>query len=227
MVAKIKNWFNNYWYYYKWPVIVLSVFAAIITVCVVQCAKKEEHDVTVQYTGPHIFSIGEKEALADAFEQLMDDYNGDGKKLADIMDLTAFTDEQIRDALGEAPPEESLIKYAPYTVKNVEKSFNNSIQGEGYILLVDGYWYDILVKNGALVSLSEVFGEKPKNAIDDHSVALGDLDFYKYFSDSVGKLPSDTYVCFKVLPITAHKGASKTYSDSLKLFKALIEFEMP
>ena len=226
--SKIKNWFHNYWYYYKWGVIIVGAFAVILTICFVQCANKEKYDVKIMYTGPHFFEIGEKDSLANAFEQIMDDYNKDGRAVADIMDISAFTDEQIKKAVGENPAEEMLVKYAPYTVDRVRQTFTSAITGDGYVCLIDKYWYDILKDNNALVPLSEILGYAPDAAIDDYSLYLKDLEFYKFFTDSVGKLPEDTIVCFRVMPATSsiigRKEAKKMYGYAMKLFRAMIEF---
>ena len=163
-----------------------------------------------------------------AFEQIMDDYNKDGRAVADIMDISAYTDEQIKKAVGENPAEEMLVKYAPYTVDRVKQTFTSAITGDGYVCLIDKYWYDILKDNNALVPLSEVLGYAPDAAIDDYSLYLKDLEFYKFFTDSVGKLPEDTIVCFRVMPATSsiigRKEAKKMYGYSMKLFRAMIEF---
>ncbi len=229
--SKIKNWFDNYWYYYKWGVIVVGAFIVIIGICLYQCASREKYDVNILYTGPHIFEVDEKDAISSAFEQIMNDYNGDGKKVADIIDLTAFTDEQIEEAIGTDDSEDTIVKYAPYTADRVKQSFANAMSGDGYICLVDRYWYDRLYENEAIVPLTEVLGYEPENMIDEYSVYLSNLDFYKFFSDSVGKLPSDTIVCFRKMPTTSamigQKDAKKVYSSSIKLFNAMFEFKIP
>jgi hypothetical protein len=121
-----------------------------------------------------------------------------------------------------------LVKYAPYTVDRVRQTFTSAITGDGYVCLIDKYWYDILKDNNALVPLSEVLGYAPDAAIDDYSLYLKDLEFYKFFTDSVGKLPEDTIVCFRVMPATSsiigRKEAKKMYGYSMKLFRAMIEF---
>ena len=33
MIGKVRKWFSNYWYYYKWTVLIILFFAAVI-VCV-------------------------------------------------------------------------------------------------------------------------------------------------------------------------------------------------
>lgn len=231
MFGKIKNWFKNYWYYYKWGVIIAAAFIAIILICVFQSASKEKYDANIIYAGPHIFSVNEKSSISSAFEQIMDDYNKDGKKVVDIVDMTAFTDEQIKDAIGDSTDDQLLIKYAPYTVDRVKQQFSNVIAGDGYICLLDQYWYDILKDASALVPLSEVLGYEPENMIDEFSAYLSELDIYSYFDESVGKLPSDTIVCFRVMPTTSAftgvKEARKMYGYSMELFKAIFAFEAP
>ena len=68
----------------------------------------------------------------------------------------------------------------------------------------------------------------PDNAIDEYSIYLRDLEFYNFFTDSVGKLPEDTIVCFRVMPTTSsmmgRKEANNIYSYSKKVFRAMIEF---
>lgn len=230
MFAKIGNWFKNYWYYYKWPVIIGGAFVIILTVCLVQCAGKEDYDVSIVYTGPHMFEVGEKTALNMAFTQLMDgDVNGDGKKIVDIIDLTAFTDEQINEAIGTDESEATLIKYASYTLDNVKPSFAQvASKGDVSICLVDEYWYNILLEADHLVPLKDILGYSPTNLQDEYSAYLSDLNIYTAFGDSFGKLPEDTLVCFRKMAVTSSftgkNQADKMYDASKKLLINMFEF---
>ncbi len=229
MFGKIKYWFKNYWYYYKWGVIIAAAFIIILAICLTQSCSKEKYDVNIVYTGPHFFTVGEKDEITSAFEQLMDDYNGDGKKVADLHDLTAFTDEQIKEAISaEETSEESMIKYASYTVDRVKQSFSQVMVSDGYICLIDKYWYDVLYEANALVPLHEVLGYTPENMIDQYSVYLSDLRIYEFFEGSIGKLPEDTIVCFRVMPATSaftgKKQAEASYRYSIEMLKAVFAF---
>lgn len=231
--SKIKNWFHNYWYYYKWPVIIISAFAIIIGICIFQSASKEDYDVSIIYTGPHMFSVKEKESLSNTFEQLMDvDYNGDGKKVADIIDLPAFTDEQIEDALYGVTDDNAIIKYAPYTVDVVRNNFSQlAASSDASICLLDQYWYELLKDANRLCKLEDILGYRPEGLIDDYSIYLSDLDAYKYFDSSLGMLPDDTIVCFKLMSSASafigKKDAEKMYDYSKKMLISLFDFEMP
>lgn len=231
MFTKVKKWFDNYWYYYKWPVIIGGFFVIILEICLVQCSSKEDYDVSIVYTGPHIFGVGEKVSLASAFIQLMDeDINGDGKKVADIIDLTAFSDEQIKEAIGTDADDATLIKYASYTIDNVKNSFAQvATKGDVSVCLLDEYWYNVLYNAGHLARLDEILGYRPDMLRDDYSVYLSELDIYEYFGDSFGKLPDDTIVCFRKMSVTSSftgkNEANKMYDGAKLLLKRMLEFE--
>ena len=230
LFAKIKDWFHNYWYYYKWRVIILSAFLLIGGICIAQCSSKEDYDVSILYTGPHIFEMGEKNSIASSFRQLMDrDYNNDGKKVIDFIDLPAFSDDEIREAIGEDPDDKTLVKYAQYTLVSVQPSFAQiASKGDVSICLLDEYWYKILLDAGHLLDLESALGYKPNCLIDDYSAYLSDLPVYTYFSESIGKLPEDTIICFRKMSVTSaitgKKQAERMYSYSKELLKAIFQF---
>lgn len=231
MFAKVGNWFRNYWYYYKWRVIIVGAFLAIGIICFSQCAGKQDYDVSILYAGPHLFETGESDAIASTFEQLMEkDYNDDGKKVADFIGLSAFSDDQINAAVGENPTEETVYKYAQYTIKNVQSNFAQiASKGDVSICLVDAYWYKILLDAGHLLDLKSALGYEPRRLIDDYSIYLSDLPVYDYFSETLGKLPEDTILCFRKMSVTSSitgkKQADEMYEYSKDLLRAMFEFK--
>jgi hypothetical protein len=229
MFVKIGNWFKNYWYYYKWPVIIGGAFVLIITICLVQCSTKEDYDLSILYTGPHVFSQGEKSDFNRALAQLMDDdVNKDGKKNVDIIDLTAYSDEQIREEIGTDSDEATLIKYASYTIDNVKGSFAQvASKGDVSICFLDEYWYNILLDAGHLVPLEEILGFKPEFLRDDYSAYISELKVYSLYGDSFGKLPEDTVICFRKMAVTSaltgRNEVNKTYEASKRLIVNIFE----
>ena len=69
------KWLDNYWYHYKWTTIIVVSFAVILTICIVQMATKETYDITVLYTGPHIFIKEEKLSTEEIMELLKSSVN--------------------------------------------------------------------------------------------------------------------------------------------------------
>lgn len=231
MFSKVKDWFHNYWYYYKWRVIILGAFLLIFGICIAQCSSKENQDVSILYTGPHIFEVGENSAISSSFKQLMSkDYNNDGKKVIDFIDLPAFSDEQIREAIGNDPDDKTLIKYAQYTNSNVHSQFAQiASKGDVSVCLLDEYWYKILLDAGHLLDLETALGFKPDCLRDEYSAYLSDLPIYEFFKESIGKLPQDTIICFRRMSVTSSitgkKQAEQMYSYSKDLLKAIFEFK--
>ena len=94
MISNIKNWFHNYWYYYKWRVIIVSFFVVIAVFCTVQFfTQNKTTDVTVAFIGPYFPAADSEKEIGNAFSQIMSkDLNGDGKKNATVIITSAFTD---------------------------------------------------------------------------------------------------------------------------------------
>ena len=83
-----KEKLSYFWYYYKWHTLIGAFVILIAIVLIAQFSGRESYDMQVLYAGPHIFQTGEKEAIQSAFSQLLkQDYNEDGKKNCDIMDM--------------------------------------------------------------------------------------------------------------------------------------------
>ncbi len=231
-ISRIRDWFRNYWYYYKWPVIIAAFFLGVVIFCIVQTGDREKYDVCILYTGPHRFEVGEKESLASSFAQIMaEDYDGNGKKNVQIVDMTAYTDDQIREALGTSDDPTLAIQYAPYTVDNVRKSFSQqAFSGDTVICIVDVYWYELLREADGLVRLEEILGYRPEELVDDYAADFGSLPFSSFF-ESAGKLPEGTVICFRRLPtasaFTGRKAAERNYENSKKLLREIFSFELP
>ncbi len=230
MMKNIKNWFHNYWYYYKWWVIVISFFVIIAVFCTVQFfMHNEKTDVTIAYIGPFFPAAETEKDLSDAISQVMKiDYNGDGKKSASFIITSAFTDEQIIALVGPDAELSEKMKYAQYTVSNVEKKVSNQIfAGDANILLLDDFWYERFKNANALVKIEEITGDISYQIIDEYSVILSETKFGKYF-DSVKSLPEGTRICFRVLPTSTafigKKEALKNYENSKQILRDILSF---
>ena len=226
IVKKTVNWFKNYWYYYKWPVIIIGFFAIVLIFLLAQTGDTEKYDASILYTGPHVFEVGEKDGIASTFSQVLSkDHDKDGAKRVQLIDMPAFTDEQMKEALGEDPDISLTVQYAPYNVDNVKSGFSNQVTvGEASVCLLDEYWYSLVLDVDGLVKLEEVLGYRPDFLVDDYSCRLGDLEIYKYLST----LPEDTLVCFRKLStasaFTGTDAAKERYEHSKELLRDIFTF---
>ena len=77
---KITKWFHNYWYYYKWKVIVAAFLIFIVVISSVQVCNNTKQDIQILYAGQFPSADIEVPNIRAAFEAVMpEDYNGDGK----------------------------------------------------------------------------------------------------------------------------------------------------
>ena len=227
MIAKIKYWFQNYWYYYKWPVILITFFAGVILFCVLQAETREKADAYILYTGPHFFEMGEKASLENAFAQILTQ-DEEGRRTVSIVDMPAFSDEEIREASGDSEDVSLLMKYAPYNYDAVKEGFSRqAFIGETVICLLDPYWFELLKENKGLVPLEEILGYSPDGMVDEYGVTFSTLAFSDFF-DVAGKLPADTVICFRSLStasvFTGKAAAEKNYENSKKVLRDIFAF---
>ncbi|MBO4355242.1 MAG: hypothetical protein J5850_00115 [Clostridia bacterium] len=230
MISNIKNWFHNYWYYYKWRVIIVSFFVVIAVFCTVQFfTQNKTTDVTVAFIGPYFPAADSEKEIGNAFSQIMSkDLNGDGKKNATVIITSAFTDDEIIEAVGQDADLNAKLKYAQFTVSSVESKVSNLIfAGDANILLLDEFWYERLKSANALAKISEIAEDSKYEIIDGYYVILSETKFGQFF-DSLGSLPDDTRICFRVLPsssaFTGKKQSEINYENSKAVLRDLLGF---
>lgn len=82
---KKKKW-ENFWYYYKFHVLI-GIFAVIcIVVFIRDMVSKVEYDYTIAFVGDYGMDEETMEELTDWFQERGEDLNGDGEVLVQIMD---------------------------------------------------------------------------------------------------------------------------------------------
>ena len=225
MFGKIKYWFQNYWYYYKWPVLLIAFFAGVIVFCAVHSTNREKTDVNILFVGPHFFAVGEKGTLEENLSQMMkEDYDGDGKKTVSVIDMPAFSDAEIQEAVGTSDDINALMQYYSYTYDQVEKNFSQQVfAGDAAICLVAPHWYKLLKDGGGLAPLEDVLGYRPEGLIDDYGVKLSTLPAAEFCH-----LPEDTIVCFRRLStasaFTGREEAQRKYDISIVMLKDMFAF---
>ena len=80
-MSKLSEKLDNFWYHYKWHTIVTLFFVVVFGICIGQMASKDKVDAYIMYAGPSAFFASEIEEMQSAFETVMPDLNGDGKKV--------------------------------------------------------------------------------------------------------------------------------------------------
>lgn len=229
--TKAGKWIDNFWYHYKWEVLIAACIIVILAVLIPQFIQREEYDVSVMFTGPAFLDADQNAAIESAFRQIAksdDGQNGTTKKVQ-LIDMTAFTSKQAKELVDSGKYSYNIL--SPYTENNISNSFQTQIfAGEASICLFDKYWYDIVKNENGFVPLNEVLGYTPDNTIDEYSIYLKDTEFGEYFS-ALDALPDDTILCMRrMTTASAFLGKSKTeasYERSKQLFNSIFEFKLP
>ena len=205
--SKFFKWLDNLWYHYKWHIIIGLFVLFTVTVCVVQCARQEKYDVLAVYAGDRILSTEESKEISRALgETLAQDYDRDGKKNAQLVTFTIFSDGRSADA------ERELSNY-----------FNT---GESSVWLVSPYVYENSGLSGRAVPLSELFGEQmPEGAVDGVAVCLQKTTFYRQFASVIGQIfPEDqpVYLLLGKPTVFGKAAAEEQYNRGKQLYLSMV-----
>ena len=233
------KWLDNFWYHYKWTVIIVAFFSLVFITCFVQCTQSKQVDIPVVFAGAYveqsedqyIWSEQERAAVEDVFESVFRKNGGDEKREVGFMTYNVFTEQELlakyTDENGK-PSRNQGYYYAVQHNQNEIYSFNNYRgTGECAIWLVSPYVYDELFKEKeGFVTLEELLGKKPQNAVDDYALRLGDTAFYRYYKQ-LHSIPLDTRIVFSKAWIMGATSNASTYAEYKLLYQSIIGFEAP
>jgi len=229
---EINRW-ENFWYHNKAKVIITAAFTFIIGVAVIQFATHASPDVSLLYSGPDYITANMNQAFCDVLEGLMDDYDGDGRKYAQLNDLVFMTEEQI--AQFEAAMEEAGEQGTFDRMANAQASerFTYEIFGsEASICLLAKEQYEMVRGEGGFLKLSDIFGKDniPEGAIDEYGVLFADTKLCKFY-DAAKIFPEGTVLALRRLStmsaLTGKGKAEKLHERSTDLFRKILTYEYP
>lgn len=208
---------DNFWFHYKWPVIIGAFFLIVFIIGVVQIFSREQNDVAVTFAGPAYVSPNQSEEIkAELAKILPEDYSGDGKKIVKFQTYSIYSEDEIASLGGDIDLSQNSTNRSNYD------DYLNA--GECSIYFISGYLFDNLKTHNRLQSMSDIFGEElPEGVTDDgYAVRLKDLPIYEI--DAFKALPEDTYVCLTKPYIYGESSKSDTYKQMIEYFKAIVNF---
>ena len=223
------RWLDNFWYHYKWPVIIVAFFLFVGIVCFTQCTSREDHDLTVSYAGGFSPTHEQNELINQVFSSIAPVGEKGAEKTVNVNTYAVFTEEEIRALCTDE--DGNFSTYAFNQTKQVTK--NNLDQfgtftktGESAVWLVSPFVYESLNLSKIAVPLAELYETAPTGAYDAYAVRLAETELYRYY-DALKVLPEDTLI---VMPHSLVWGASadeETYAEFLALYRAIIDFKAP
>ncbi len=228
---RVNKW-SNFWYHHKWKVIIISAFTFMIGVALAQVIQQSSPDVRILYAGPDYISPNMNQKFCDVMENLMEDYDGNGKKYAQLTDFVFMTEGQLADfeaKLEEAGENGTVDRFA--NAQASERFIYEIFGSEASLCFLARDQYEMVKASGGFLPLSEVFGDEiPDGAVDDCGVLLRDTKLYKFY-DAVHIFPEDTVVALRRLStmsaITGKSKAEKLHARGTDVFKKLLTFEYP
>ncbi len=214
---------ENLWYHNKVAIIVVPIFLAFIIIATVQLFTKDEPDANLLYMGPAAVAFKGEGYLQESISTVMrEDYNDDGKKYVDYIELTALDpDDTFDDETGDF-----ATGYTSYDVqRTVGEAFAAQIiAGDSMIYLLDEKYYGVAEETGVLMPLSEALGYTPDFAVNEYAVYLRDLDLY--FLPGFNLLPETTMICIRY-PVTLTNGKKEVEQRercNLSVFRDMISY---
>ena len=214
----------DFWFYYKWHILIVLFFTVIFTTLIAQAVTKEKFDVRVLYAGPAVLTDTEKTAVCDALGQQIDaDFNGDGKKNAEIFDLILMNNEELL-AMYEKGVSDYFLN--PSIISDNKETLSvNAMAGEYVIFLIDTEYYQTLHDNNVFIPLDDM-GITGGQRYDECSVYLKSLDIARFYT-AFNVFPDDTLICVKRLSSNTKKKYIPIWEENKRYFKLLTEFKLP
>ena len=227
------KWLDNFWYHHKWKVIIITFFAVVLIVGIVQMIQKEKYDVNVTVATHTVYYTENVDSLESALGALLpEDINGDGKKNVQLSFYKIYSEEELRIANGaETDAEGNPVIYADESYnKDQINQFNSYIMtGECTVMIVSEYVYSDLVNRRTedvlLKPMSEIFGEElPEGTTSDgYGVELYKTEVYKSLA-GFSWIPDDAVICI-LRPMAFSKGGNaESYEKDVEYFKSIVNF---
>ncbi len=221
-----RQWLENFWYHNKFAVIVISAFAIFFIISFIQIFTRKTPDANFLYMGPAAIAFSGENLIQESMGEIMkEDYNNDGEKYIDYIELTALdADDKFNDTEGDFA--------TGYTSMQVQKTVGESfaaqiIAGDSMIYLLDDKYFNVAKNTGVLMPLSEALGYTPDFAVNEYAVYLCDLDVY--YLPGLKLLPKSTLICIRY-PVTLTSGKTKVEERercNLGVFRDMFSYVYP
>ena len=224
--------FENFWYHYKWPTLIIAFFAVFFLIAIAQMGTKNDYDAHLLYTGP-AYLDGEVVAeiltsVNKAADQAYDikenpaDHDSDGMINCDfnkIVYVPTMTAEEYK---------ENDIYFNGVENLSARGQFDNLIMiGEYVVLMIDKSLYDETVATGAFCRLSDILETVPENAYDECGILLADLPIC--VENGFRQLPDDTVLCCRtksyVNNFNKKVQEEELYDAQIELFRQIVSYQ--
>lgn len=223
---------ENFWFYYKWHLLVALFVILVIIVVVNQMSVKDSDDIVIMTAGPYKPTATQRKEIVTAFEQILpSDFNGDGEKAVGIAHTEVYSKDQLIEYQNKYKEENGVTPVINTSVNSENlKGFHNLIMaGEYSVCIIDKWLYEDVREAGGFKPLAELYPQGvPSCAVDEYAVRFKDTEFAKSFS-CFEDLPDDTLLCIRTESVMGSifnkKESDEKYLFAEQMFKAIIDFK--
>ena len=120
-----KEWWNNYWFYYKWHTIAGVVVLALIIGTIVDVVTRINPDINIMIASQYVFSEEQLSEMEVKISNAIDDINNDNLKTVQISSLNASIEP--KDEMQMAARDKLYLEFAA---------------GDSYIFFMDKALFD-------------------------------------------------------------------------------------
>lgn len=211
---------EHIWFYYKWFILFGAAVIIFSLVCLVQCSVRKDPDAVLMYAGPQVMSSNYYKYIDSSLSDIMsEDYNGDGHKAADLLEITLATEEPENNT-------QIAMQALQHQETNSQRFYIERTTGPSVIYLIDKKIYPSMKEH--LAPLESVLGYIPDGAYDEYGIELKTLDAYKH--TGLKYLPDNAILCIRVqreFSMLKGNDSDEYYAANVAFFKDIAEWKKP
>ncbi len=224
-------WLENFWYHYKWAVIIGGFFLVVFLVCVVQCSSTKQSDTTVSFVGGYQLSYSERNQIEQVLEAVAPSKDDGTPLTLKLNDSVYYSEERMRELSTDEDGEFSVSTFnnmKSVNLNNLNNFRTYVMTGESAVWWVSEEVFTELNLSALAVPLSELYPDTlPQGAVNAYAVRLGDTAFYRYY-DAIQVLPPDTWIVFPhSMALWGESANETTYESFRQLYYAIVNFKTP
>ena len=223
------RWLDNFWYHYKWHVIIIAFFVFVGAVSFTQCTQREEGDVTLVFAGSTTLNAEQHKNVVDVFNAVAPK-DKDEKQLTTLLtQYSVYTEEEMKKACTNEDGTFSPSAFASFkqVTQDHLKTFGTYVMtGESGIWLVSEYVYEVQNLKKLAKPLNELFESVPEGAFDDYAIRLADTEIYQYY-DALKVLPEDTLIVMSQPLVMGQIADEAIYQEFLDTYYTIVNFKAP
>lgn len=143
------EWWQNLWFFYKWHFLVGLIVVVAVVLTVIGSINRVEPDIHILFAGDYVLTEEDTAILKERIESTITDVNGDGKTVAQFLEISIKLDTERTD--------ES-------TAPNFQQLRNQFVTGKQHILVLDRELFNLFY-NQALIDTETLFEMTSSNPL--------------------------------------------------------------